>query len=193
YAQTEEGRKEILRWIYQNIADPVWVRYYQMVLEYPRDRNRRWIEALERTGGLLNLFRKVGVSATSEKKGGLTTSLLGKAGEEISDWNHTPLEDWNGLTPAMLLAGGGPQEQQLLQEFLEKASEQVGEPGDARAAEFFASWIEETKKRRKSVRQVILEERKKLVDLREKIVAELPFPLELPHKKKKKKEKPRRR
>ncbi|MHA2609495.1 MAG: hypothetical protein V2G48_02730 [bacterium JZ-2024 1] len=193
YAQTEEGRKEILRWIYQNIGDPVWVRYYQMVLEYPRDRNRRWIEALERTGGLLNLFRKVEVSTSSEKKIGMPFFGGEKSSEKTSDWNHTPLEDWNGLSPAMLLAGGGPQEHQLLQEFLERAAAEVRDPGDAHAAEFFATWIEGTKKGRKSVRQVILEERKRLVDLREKMVGELSLPGELPQKKKKKKEKPRRR
>ncbi len=193
YAQTPERRKEVLKWIYEHTSDPVWVRQYLSVLEYPEDSGRRWIEALDCTGGLLNLFRGIASLAISEEGEKKPSDRTDEPSGESGDWNHTPLKEWNGLSPAMLLAGGGPVENQLLMEFLHKAEQELKEPGDEKAAELFRTWVETLGKGGKPPRQMILEERQKLVLLREQFRKEKEAFLPFHREKRKKKEKPRRR
>ena len=91
----------------------------------------RYIDAYQRTGGILNLF----TPPWGEREDEVWAEMLaGWRAEAFPDenarqealrsleqrWNHTPHPFFAGLTPAQVMTGGGHEEAELAREFLKR-------------------------------------------------------------------------
>lgn len=161
-----DKREVVLAEIYKDTRDPQMVTQFFNLLEFPAE-NRRLIEAFERSGGLLNLFNDWAgrlVDPEWEKR-------LEKAHSEdelkaaAAEWNAHASDFFGGLSPQMIVAGGGPIEEELLNAFLKSCEETLKDKDkDPKAEALYKEWLErKAEGKDQTPREIILEERRQLV------------------------------
>ena len=113
---------------------------YLAQLESPRSEGR-YVEAYNKSGGVLNLLSEPVTAEDDEFWQQLVAEQIegrtfaseeerAAAWREIEQkWNETPNELFSNLTPAQVWAGGGEQEMELLQDFMEQMNEECGDQG----------------------------------------------------------------
>lgn len=139
---TEEGRREVEAMLREHIIgrSPM-LKDYLAQLEPLREPGRRYVEAYQKSGGLLNIFAEKVTEADDDFWHQLVKERIegvdfpdeearASAWREIEDiWNRTPSELFSNLTPAQVWAGGGKNEAALVGEFMEHLGEQCGDRG----------------------------------------------------------------
>jgi hypothetical protein len=113
---------------------------YRAQLESLRPEGR-YVEAYNKSGGVLNLLNEPGTAEDDEYWQQLVAAQIegrtfasdeerAAAWREIEQkWNETPNELFSNLTPAQVWAGGGEQEMELLRDFMEQLNEECGNQG----------------------------------------------------------------
>jgi hypothetical protein len=156
----------------------------------PRKSTGRYVEAYERSGGLLNLFNPWATEADDDQWAEMKASIahlegkaLAEAEIEIAElWNETANDLFSGLTPAHVWAGGGPEERELTEQALQRVSDHAEGPewhteGALLCACLMAlrSWQlqPQRKLKKRSPMQVILAERERILARREEFLRQL--------------------
>ena len=121
-ARTAEGPAR-LRDLFNDsrMSSEVRAMQAQTLLPLP-DPSRPLTEALERSGGLLNIFLAPPTREDLER--------LGPSARETS-WNTAPCVLLSGLTPAEVVVGGGPKEMELIHEAMTGLAESLSQHGDS--------------------------------------------------------------
>lgn len=201
-------RDAVIAEIYKNTSDPQLLTHYFSLLSFP-EGNRRYIEAFQRTGGLLNLFHLFGGREIDPLWEEWMKKLDAEAFEPAErerrleqmaqEWNQTPQEFFGGLSPAMVVAGGGPVENQLLSKFLTYLDQKIvgsSEEEQGKKEEevklLHSQWLDTPASDGESPRTHILLERRAILDkklqwLRSRV------PTVAPYRERVKKKKPPRR
>lgn len=135
-----EGREAVLATLPDYLKrSPAFDRYLAQ-LESPRPEGR-YVEAYGKSGGVLNLLNEPVTAEDDEFWQQLVAERIegrtfaneeerAAAWREIEQqWNETPNELFSNLTPAQVWAGGGKQEMELLQGFMEQMNEECGNQG----------------------------------------------------------------
>ncbi|HID85884.1 MAG TPA: DUF2384 domain-containing protein, partial [Anaerolineae bacterium] len=139
---TEEGRREVEAMLREQIIGrgPL-LKEYLAQLEPLREPGRRYVEAYQKSGGLLNIFAERVTEADDDFWHQLVRERIegvefpdeearARAWREIEGiWNETPSELFSNLTPAQVWAGGGGEETDLTWEFMERLREECGDRG----------------------------------------------------------------
>ncbi|MGH8103614.1 MAG: hypothetical protein ACREJQ_03730 [bacterium] len=197
---TPDKRELVLADIYRDARDPQLVTQFSNLLVFPSE-NRRLIEAFERSGGLLNLFNDWGgrlVDPDWEKR-----IESAKSEDEIkaaaAEWNAHPSDFFGGLSPQMVVAGGGPEEEKLLDDFLKHCEETLKDKDkDPMADALYKDWMDKKADgKNQTPRETILDERRHILHRKQLLITreetqETPAPSGTKEKKRKK-EKARRR
>ena len=150
----------------------------------------RYVDAYQRTGGILNLFTPPWGEQQDERWHRLKSEWEARpfAGDNArqsaladmeQQWNQRPHPFFAGLTPAQVMVGGGPQEAALAEEFLAQVEralskgEFAGE-GDAliKALLLPRGWQVQPQRSGQTPMQIIMAERSKLLDRRARALAE---------------------
>jgi len=84
----------------------------------------RYNSVFSMTGGVLNLFNPKINESQNEELHALLQKYPDKQ-EAIRAWRETPQDCWGELTPNLVWAGGGEQENKLLQDFLDKLTDKM--------------------------------------------------------------------
>jgi len=201
-------REKVLAEVYKEARDPQLLTHYFSLLSFP-EGNRRYIEAFQRTGGLLNLFHFFGGREIDplweEWMKKLDAEALPPAERErrleqmAQEWNQTPQDFFGGLSPSMVVAGGGPEENQLLSEFLTSLNQKIvgspeEEPGkkEEEVKRLHQEWLDTPTSTGEPPRTRILQERKAILEKKLQWQRSRGL-MEAPHKEKGKKKKPARR
>lgn len=198
--RTPDQRERVLAEIYRDTRDPQLVTQFFNLLAFPTE-NRRLIEAFERSGGVLNLFTDwSGRLVDPEWENRIEKA---KSEEELkaaaAEWNAHASDFFGGLSPQMVVSGGGPAEETLLNDFLKHCEETLKDKDkDPKAEALYREWlVKKPEGKEQTPREIILEERRQLVHGKQLQVTreetrESAGP-EKPKEKKRKKEKARRR
>lgn len=189
---TEEGRREVEAMLReQGIGRSPLFKNYLAQLEPLREPGRRYVEAYQKSGGLLNIFAERVTEADDDFWHQLVRERI--EGVEFPDeearahawreiegiWNETPSELFSNLTPAQVWAGGGKGEADLTWEFMEDLKEQCGDRGYSSQGEmiraclmFLRTWqiTPQQKLGWRTPTEVILEERNEILQKKERIL-----------------------
>jgi hypothetical protein len=154
----------------------------------------RYTEAYNRSGGILNLFTPAWGEAEDEVWAGMVADWKAAAYPDkrarqaaLRDleqrWNGTPHPFFAGLTPAQVMVGGGPREEALSKEFLDRLSELLDGQGFASEGQTLIStvlllrgWQVEPVLDRSSVLEVVRAERDELLARRARVMEEAARP-----------------
>jgi hypothetical protein len=135
-----EGREAVLAALPDYLKRAPLFDSYLDQLESPRPEGR-YVEAYSKSGGVLNLLNEPVTAEDDEFWQQLAAEQIeGRtfaseeervaAWREIEQrWNETPNELFSNLTPAQVWAGGGEQEMELLQDFMEQMNKECGDQG----------------------------------------------------------------
>ena len=162
-------------------------RMKQLLQPWPTGR---YMDAYQRSGGILNLFTPpwgeaqdevwaemvAGWEATSYPDDQVRQEALNALEQQ---WNASPHPFFAGLTPAQVMVGGGAREQALATEFLERIAGMLdGSPfrseGEAltRVVLMLRAWEYEPRRRGLTPRKIIVAERDKLLARRARVLEE---------------------
>jgi hypothetical protein len=150
----------------------------------------RYTDAYHRSGGILNLF----TPPWDERQDEVWASMLagweaqvftGVEAREAAlrrleqQWNTTPHPFFAGLTPAQVMIGGGPEEAQLADDFLEHLTRMYDGQGFESGGEaliktliLLRGWQSQPRKKGKTPLEIIAAERNELLARRSRALAQ---------------------
>jgi len=134
-----EGREVVLAKLPDYLKRSLLFDSYLAQLESPRPEGR-CVEAYSKSGGVLNLLNEPVTAeddefwqqlvAEQESRAFASEEERAAAWREIEQkWNETSNELFSNMTPAQVWAGGGEQEMELLQDFMEQMNKECGDQG----------------------------------------------------------------
>jgi hypothetical protein len=159
----------------------------RLLQPWPKDR---YTQAYKRSGGILNLFTPPWGEKQDEVWARMVAEWQAKSfpDEQARQaalraleqrWNTTPHPFFAGLTPAQVMVGGGPREEELADEFLDHLDEMFKEypfesEGDAliKAVLLLRGWQCQPQRHGRTIAQIIVAERDELLAHRAQALAQ---------------------
>jgi len=158
----------------------------RLLQPWPKDR---YTQAYNCSGGILNLFTPPWGEKQDEVWARMVAEWQAKSfpDEQVRQaalraleqrWNTTPHPFFAGLTPAQVMVGGGPREEELADEFLERLDEMFKEyhfesEGDAliKTVMLLRGWQCQPQRDGRTIAQIIVAERDELLARRAQALA----------------------
>ncbi|MGD8465277.1 MAG: hypothetical protein PVI09_15540 [Anaerolineae bacterium] len=151
----------------------------------------RYTDAYRRSGGILNVFTPPWGDSEDDVWAEMIAELERKTFPDDEDrqeahralekqWNTTPHPLFAGLTPAQVMVGGGPQEAELAEGFLQQLTRTYdGRPfegeGEAliKTLTLLRRWQSQSRKDGQMIQDIIVAERNELLARRARVLREL--------------------